>query len=125
MVDSMRYKDWFEKANRYLKSAKILLENDCGNDIVAFHCQHSIEKYFKGFLIRETGETIEGHSLLYLCKKAAEINNIFKNEIKNCAFVNQYYIETRYPADNPLIVTDEEANECIRIAEFISNNIIK
>jgi len=36
-----------------------------------------------------------------------------------CAFVNQYHIETRYPADIPLVVSDDEANECISIAEEI------
>ena len=29
------------------------------------------------------------------------------------------YIETRYPADSPLIVSDYEADECIKIAEEI------
>jgi len=43
----------------------------------------------------------------------------FRGQLKNCAFVNQYYVETRYPADVPLIVSDDEANECILIAENI------
>lgn len=34
-------------------------------------------------------------------------------------FIFLVYIETRYPADIPLIVTDEEATECILIAETI------
>lgn len=37
MVDSLRHKDWLEKAKRDIKAAKVLKENDCGNDIVAFH----------------------------------------------------------------------------------------
>ncbi|MDR3593226.1 HEPN domain-containing protein [Clostridium sp.] len=39
--------------------------------------------------------------------------------MKDCVFLNQYYIETRYPADNPLIVSDYEVEECIQIAEEI------
>jgi len=39
--------------------------------------------------------------------------------MKDCAFVNQYYIETRYPSDVPLVVSDDEADECVSIAEEI------
>lgn len=45
MVDSKRYNDWLEKAERDIKSAKILKQNDCGNDVVAFHSQQAIENH--------------------------------------------------------------------------------
>lgn len=32
MVDTLRYKEWIEKAERDIKSAKILKEHECGND---------------------------------------------------------------------------------------------
>lgn len=124
MVDSLRYKDWIDKSERDLKSAKILKDNDCGNDIVAFHCQQCIEKSLKGFLLRKFGNVVEGHSLIYLCKESSKIKDTFKKYLKDCAFVNQYYIETRYPADIPLVVTDEEADECISIAEKIYNTVM-
>lgn len=125
MVDSTRYMDWLEKAEKDLKSAKVLKEHDCGNDVVAFHCQQAIEKALKGFILKNTNEMTEGHSLLYLCKKATVFVPIFQSKLKDCAFVNQYYLETRYPADTPLIVTDEEANECILIAESIYSLILE
>ncbi|MEL7597225.1 MAG: HEPN domain-containing protein [Clostridiaceae bacterium] len=124
MVDSLRYKDWIDKSERELKSAKILKDNDCGNDIVAFHCQQCIEKSLKGFLLRKFGNVVEGHSLIYLCKESSKVKDTFKKYLKDCAFVNQYYIETRYPADIPLVVTDEEADECISIAEKIYNTVM-
>lgn len=119
MVDSIRYNDWLEKAKRDLKSAKVLKQNDCGNDVVAFHCQQAIEKSLKGYLLKQTGQVAEGHSLIYLCKEASNYNIEVKKRLKDCAFVNQYYIETRYPADVPLAVSDNEANECISIAEEV------
>ncbi|NMB95209.1 MAG: HEPN domain-containing protein [Clostridiaceae bacterium] len=119
MVDSLRYNEWLEKAGRDLKSAKVLKQNDCGNDVVAFHCQQAIEKSLKGYLLKQTGQVFEGHSLIYLCKESARYNSEFKRMIKDCAFVNQYYIETRYPSDIPLVVSDDEADECISIAEEI------
>jgi HEPN domain-containing protein len=119
MVDSLRYSEWLEKAGRDLKSAKVLKQNDCGNDIVAFHCQQAIEKSLKGYLLKQTGQIVEGHSLIYLCKESTNYNIEFKKWLKDCAFVNQYYIETRYPSDVPLVISDDEANECISIAEEI------
>ena len=34
MGDSLRYKDWFEKAAHDLRGAEILMEHDGGNDLV-------------------------------------------------------------------------------------------
>ena len=119
MVDSLRYNEWLEKAGRDLKSAKVLKQNDCGNDVVAFHCQQTIEKVLKGYLLKQIGLVAEGHSLIYLCKESSKYKIEFKKRLKDCAFVNQYYIETRYPADIPLEISDDEANECISIAEEI------
>lgn len=119
MADSIRYKDWLSKSSQDIKAARVLKDNNCGNDIVTFHCQQAIEKAFKGFLLFHTSELEEGHSLIFLCKSASSFNIAFKNYLKDCAFVNQYYIETRYPADNPLVVTDDEADECIKIAKNI------
>lgn len=119
MVDSKRYEDWLDKAARDIKSAKILQQNDCGNDVVAFHCQQAIEKALKGFILKQMGQIAEGHSLIYLCKEASDHNIEFKKHLKDCAFVNQYYIETRYPADIPLIISDPEVEECIVISEAV------
>ena len=84
-----------------------------------FMFNKQFEKVLKGYLLKETGKIVEGHSLIYLCKNAAQTNSKLKSKLKDCAFVNQYYIETRYPAAAPLFVTDEEANECISISEQI------
>jgi HEPN domain-containing protein len=124
MVDTLRYKDWIEKAERDIKSAKILKEHECGNDVVAFHSQQAVEKSLKAYLISKGEGIVSGHSLIYLCKVSEKHNSDFKKYIKDCGFLNQYYIETRYPADNPLIVSDYEAEECVKIAEEIYNLVI-
>lgn len=124
MVDTLRYKDWIEKAERDIKSAKILKEHECGNDVVVFHLQQAVEKSLKAYLISKGEGIVSGHSLIYLCKVSEKHNSDFKKYIKDCGFLNQYYIETRYPADNPLIVSDYEAEECVKIAEEIYNLVI-
>lgn len=123
MVDTLRYKDWIEKAQRDLKSAKILKEHDCGNDMVAFHCQQAVEKSLKAYLIMNGEGIVSGHSLIYLCKLSEKHNSEYRKYIKDCGFLNQYYIETRYPADTPLIVSDYETDECIKIADEIYKTV--
>ena len=84
-----------------------------------FHSQQVIEKSIKGFLFKQTGQVAEGYCLIYLCKESSKYFSEFKNFLKDCAFVNQYYIVTCYPVDVPLVVSDDVANECISIAEKI------
>ena len=69
MGDSLRYKDWFEKAAHDLRGAEILIEHDGGNDLVAFHCQQAMERMLKGWLLKTTGELLDGHSLVFCAGK--------------------------------------------------------
>jgi len=65
----------------------------------------------------------EGHSLVKLCKHSARYEDGFKFFLKDCAFVNAFYIETRYPVEDPIIVAREDVEECFRIAEAIVNKV--
>lgn len=123
MVDSINYNEWFIMAQKDIRSAKILYEHDADNETVCFLCQQAIEKYLKGYLINKTGLLQEGHSLIKLCKKAMVHNDIFGKFIKDVAFVNTYYIETRYPAVDPLIISDEDVLECLTIVNAIVREI--
>ena len=62
--DVWLYKDYIEKAQRDIKSAKILKEHDCGNDVVDFHCQQAVEKVLKAYLILNGDGIVRGHSLI-------------------------------------------------------------
>ena len=123
MVDSKSYLDWFKAAQKDLRSADILFEHDADNEIVCFHCQQAIEKYLKGYLIYKTGYINEGHSLIRLCKRAMEYEINFNKYLKNLAFVNNFYIETRYPAEDPLHVSNEDVADCINYANEIISYI--
>lgn len=115
MVDSDKYNEWLVMAQKDLRSAKILFDHGADNEIICFHCQQTLEKYLKGYLIFVTGEVQEGHNLLKLCKKAKLYDDKFTEFLKDMAFVNAFYIETRYPAIDPLIVSQDDTEECFRI----------
>ncbi|MDR3599004.1 MAG: HEPN domain-containing protein [Desulfosporosinus sp.] len=115
--------EWFVMAQKDLRSAKILFEYDADNEIVCFHCQQTLEKYLKGYLIAMTGELQEGHNLLKLCKRAMLHDLKFNVFLKDMAFVNVFYIETRYPAIDPLLVSKEDTEECFRIVDGVLTRI--
>lgn len=119
MVDTIRYNEWFRMAEKDMKSAKILFEHDADNEIICFHCQQAIEKYLKGYLICVSGELQAGHNLMRLCKKAMVYEKSFGRFLKDLAFVNTFYIETRYPAEDPLVVNNEDTKECMDIVDKI------
>jgi len=119
VFDSKNYYQWFEMAHKDLESARILFQHDADYGIVCFHLQQAAEKYLKGYLLQKIGVIQEGHNLVKLCKKAIGYNEGFKAYLKNMAFLNTYYIETRYPAEDPLIVEREDVEECFRIVEEI------
>ena len=119
MVDSLKHQDWFIKADKDLKTSQLLYEAGGIEEIVAFHCQQAVKKYMKGFLIIKTGVLHEGHSIIKLLKKCNLYEQDFKNFLEEVAFLNTFYIETRYPSDEPLIVEADEAKKCLEDAEKI------
>lgn len=125
MVDTKSYKDWLDKARRDLRSAEILSQHEGDNDTICYFCQQAVEKYLKGLLLKHTAINQEGHNLLKLCKKATLYDRNLEVFIKDCAFLNIYYVETRYPQEDPLEVTNKDVQECIRIANTIIGHIDK
>lgn len=79
----------------------------------------AIEKGLKGFILKASKQLKDGHSLIYLCRKASAYNDDFEPYFKDCAYVNQFYIESRYPADVPEALTKQDAEQCLSIAERV------
>ena len=119
MADSKRYNDWYDKARHDLDGARIVLEQGGIADLAAFHCQQSVEKALKGWLLQKTGRLYDGHSLVFLSREALRKGAPIDAHMRDCAYVNQFYIETRYPADTPTELDETDAQECCRIAEAV------
>lgn len=120
---------WIEKAKEDLLYAKSALTNVKLYGLLCFHCQQAVEKYLKGYLtlinirFRKTHKLPE---LLLLCIKYDKDFSRFKEDI---IFLDKYYIETRYPLDDPQSYTLKEAktalNKSEKLIDFLDSKIKK
>lgn len=106
--DSRRYYEWLDRANEDIMSATLLQRSDeCLNN-AAFHCQQTIEKALKAYILLKSNTLVDGHNLTWLCKKAMQYDSAFGEWLEGCASLSHCYIETRYPADIPLDITQDD-----------------
>jgi HEPN domain-containing protein len=119
--------DWIFLADRDLKTAEIIIKDDCPlTNIIAFHCQQSIEKYLKAYLIEKDVPIVKTHDLIKLNDMIKEINDLVIDEQKLIA-VSEVYIESRYPGELGLVPegmpTDKQAQEFIEYAKEVKTII--
>ena len=123
--------DWILLADKDLYAAEIIIGNEHPlTNIVAFHCQQTVEKYLKAFLIEKNIPLIKTHDLIKLNGMIKEIKDLDIDE-KKLITINEVYIESRYPGELGLmpdsIPTNEQAMEFIEFAkevkEIINNEL--
>jgi len=125
---SNEIKEWLEKADHDLGSAKIIfLHLPEYFDTIAFHCQQAVEKYIKAILIFEKIEFQRSHDLVYLLELLSQKIEIDELKFKNAFTLNSFSVQIRYP--NKIIkLTKEELESAILISEefrVFSNNLIR
>lgn len=98
--DSRRYDAWLDKAGEDLCAATVLRGDDRCYGGAAFHCQQAVEKALKAYILLRSGELCEGHSLIWLCKRATRHDQKFSGWLDESAALGNCYIETRYPSDS-------------------------
>ena len=115
--------EWMTLADHDLAVAKLAREHLPEYfEIIAFHCQQAVEKYFKAFLIYLDIEPIKTHDLLYL----HEIINRKKEllpDINKIGQLQEYSVEIRYP--NVLVqVSVSELDNAISIVQEVREIIL-
>lgn len=115
--DSRRYYDWLDRAGEDLLCAGLLLQNDNCYGGAAFHCQQTIEKALKAYILIKSDILVDGHNLTWLCKRAMKYDNSFHEWLSESASLNKCYIETRYPADIPLELEYNQVHRYYKMAK--------
>ena len=106
-----------DEAQRWITQAQIDLEwaeriaSEGGHHIACFLAQQVAEKALKAFLYWCGEEFVIGHSVVKLCKWCAQHDEDFKEKEKKWAFLDTFYIPTRYPNGIPDGIPAEVYNE--------------
>ena len=109
--DSRRFHTWLDNAQEDLIAAQMLITNPRCYKLVAFHCQQALEKVFKAYVLLRSKKLLDGHNLLWLCKQAINLDKSFVDYIDECALINHYYIEARYPVDFLCEISERKIKE--------------
>jgi len=117
--DSLYYYKWLDKALSDLQTARLIKMYEGDYFAVAFHCQQAIEKALKGWLLFKSGRHFDGHNLTYLCRQSTLIDNNFSKYLDESAALNGYYIETRYPTDLSISISEKDVLSVLCMAEDI------
>ncbi len=121
-------KQWLEYAKADIKSCKNNIKDEFLTNIVAFHCQQTIEKCFKAIIEENDIDIKRIHSLFKLYKIIKDKIN-FNVNIDKLEQIDKVYTTSRYPDDLGLLPEGkpeiEEAEEMYEFAKRIYDNTIK
>ncbi len=110
-------KDWIEKADHDLGSAKLIyLHLPEYFDTIAFHCQQATEKYLKSMLEHFGIASQRSHNLIYLLELLSQKTDITEDIIDKAILLNGFSVQIRYP-DNKIFLTKDELATAIGISE--------
>ena len=126
-MDENTKKEWLSwikrSINDYKSAKKLFSDEDKYLDTAIFHCQQSVEKILKSFLIYNEIKFEKVHSIVYLVDKCVKIDKSFDKWYPAAEILTPYATIFRYPGDysEPEIKDVEEA---LCLAKEIVNFIL-
>jgi HEPN domain-containing protein len=120
-------RNWLLKARRDLLSARRLARGaEPYFDTAIYHCQQSVEKAMKGWLIYRDQTFEKTHDLRLLVSQASEVDSKFATWIDIAVQVSPYATAYRYPGEI-LEPTEEEYKQTFKSAssfyEFVCSQL--
>ena len=107
---------WLKYAFDDLQSAEVLLKEGIYN-MVCFHSQQAIEKLFKSFIATYYQEIPRIHNLIRLHQVCEDLHGSQLNlDEEGLIFLNDVYIDSRYPADFGILPSGQPDKEEARKA---------
>jgi len=114
---------WLLKAGHDLETAKIvsthLPEFD---DVIAFHCQQTIEKSLKAYLVFLDIEFKPVHDLGYLLNLIITKVDTFDVYYEDVDQISRYAVQIRYP-DTIIRLTKSQVKKAIEVADLIFRTV--
>ena len=92
--------EWLLIAYDDLDSAKFLFDHKHPKplEIICYHCQQSVEKSLKAFLVSRGREAPKIHDCGKICGLCIDVNSAFEPFLHDCIELALYATNTRYPS---------------------------
>ena len=120
-------KEWINKAEHDIQMAELALKNKPElTDSICFHCQQTVEKYLKSYLVYLDITFEKVHNLQYLLDLLNEKDKIADEMYEMVEKLEDYAVEIRYPDDwyYPTVMEAKEAYEIAKkVKEFVLNKL--
>ena len=108
---------WLQKAEQDLLSAQILLKNVPPIlETACFHCQQTVEKSLKAFLVWKKIPFEKVHSLTYLMDLCESQESEFASFRDMAEKLESYAVLIRYPSED-MAISQKDADEALITAE--------
>ncbi|MEW6744710.1 MAG: HEPN domain-containing protein [Planctomycetota bacterium] len=91
---------WFRQAAQDLDDARYALAG-ARFHLTCFLAQQGAEKALKAAMYARGAEEVRGHSVARLCEELTSLEPRFSHLKQKVAFLDRYYIPTRYPNGLP------------------------
>ncbi len=115
---------WVKRAINDFKSAKKLFSGkNKFLDTAVFHCQQSVEKILKSFLVYKEIKFEKVHNIVYLLDKCVEVDKTLNKWYQAAEILTPYATIFRYPGDYSEPET-EDVKEALSYAKEIINFIL-
>ncbi len=120
--------EWLDYAKTDLMSCENNISNEYLTNIVAFHCQQTVEKCFKAIMEEKSLGMKRIHSLFQLYT-LIRTHIDFDVDIENIELLDEVYTTSRYPGEIGLMKqgkpTKTESQEMFEFATYIYNKTIE
>lgn len=115
-----RAHEWLEKAIADLQAVALLLTFETyPRTVVAFHCQQTVEKSLKAFLVAHDVPFLFRHDLGYLLDLCLTVDPACSKLEPYIVGLTPYAVEMRYPTDLPLDPTTAQIQHFYHQAQAV------
>jgi len=117
------HEEWLRIAKEDLLAAKALVKIELFSTVV-YHCQQSVEKSLKAYLVFKKQTAIKTHDLIKLLELCMVFDRDFQNKFDAADYVNPFSSKFRYPSEFE-IPDLPEVELAIKHAESIMRFVLK
>ncbi len=114
--------EWVEKAEGdFLVGSQIMRRREHRVlDAACFHCQQTVEKYFKARLCEAGIVFPKTHDLVALLNLLLPLEPLWKPFLPAVQLLTDYAVDFRYPGDNATLA---EARQCLKESKAIRQEV--